>query len=190
MQSGKTLIRFTQLLSLSAMCSFVFVAGCASQPESSSAASSAAVAPTAPLTERVESSISYANAANDENQKLSENIVDRNFYETPFVVTVPDPVVMGKQNPLADMEQSGSSDVNLKVIGKRFTDSKIYIQLLMQNFGESGIRRRLFAFGYDKNNRLVDSSNKSLYFQPHEQMVESYTFNRNDDITRWFFALR
>jgi len=187
MQSSNTGTHFPRWLGGCCACALLFAAGCASQSE---AKSTAATKPSLPLTARVESSISYAKAANDENQKLSENIIDRNFFETPFIVTVPDPIVMGKQNPLADMEQSGNSDVNLKVIDKRFTDSKIYITLLMQNFGESGIRRRLFAFGYDKKNRLLDSSNKSLYFQPHEQMVESYTFNRNDDITRWFFALR
>jgi hypothetical protein len=143
-----------------------------------------------PLERRVKAKISTTDNDNKRRRELSENIAERQFHRAPIVVPAPNPVVMGKQNPLSDMEQGGEATVNLEVIEKRFTSSSVYITILMQNIGEKGVRRRLFAFGYDKNNRLLSSSNKSLYFQPHEQMIQNYSFSRSYDITRWFFALR
>ena len=80
--------------------------------------------------------------------------------------------------------------VGMKVIDRHFDNNKVYFTVLLRNTADRGARVRLYAFGYDTNNRLLNTGDLPLYIQPREQMVQKYAFNRGSGMTRWMLALR
>ncbi|MFH0910819.1 MAG: hypothetical protein V1918_04870 [Planctomycetota bacterium] len=110
--------------------------------------------------------------------------------EVPGFFIAPDPVMRESLHPLSEAHQSDEKAVDIQIIEKRFNDDEVIITLLLRNVSENGVRKRLFAFGYDSNNRMIRSMDSAIYFQPREQIIEEYEFNRVLGITRWVFTIR
>ncbi|MHC4871355.1 MAG: hypothetical protein ACYTFY_05885 [Planctomycetota bacterium] len=172
---------------LSIVCILAFLEGCSnSKPQSDINKVKDEISKSIELDKKSKSSV---------NSILPENT----FYKEPdttgsissIVVEAPNPVLKEIDHPFADARQpNDDSLVGLSVMDKRFTDSHIYITLLLRNFSTSSPSRRLHILGYDKNNRLISTTNKRIYFQPREQYMLVYNFKKADDITRWIFDLR
>jgi hypothetical protein len=102
----------------------------------------------------------------------------------------PSPVMQHWTNPLGELKDQKDMPVGLRVIDRHFDPSRVYFTVLLRNVSDKGKRVRLYAFGYDKNNRLVSTGDKALYVQPREQMVQNYTFHRSSGMTKWVLAVR
>jgi len=110
---------------------------------------------------------------------------------TPAVIIpAPDPVSVGDARHLAEATQEASGAINVKVLEKRFDPARIYITLLLQNVTDKGVRTRLFILGYDRNDRMVTAVDSALYFNPREQMVQNFNFERVAGMTRWVITAR
>lgn len=112
------------------------------------------------------------------------------YTEAPRMVDAPSPVIQYLTQPLGELKPGEEIPVGMRVLEKRFDPNNINITVLLRNGSDNGVRIRLYHFGYDKNNRLIDSGDRALYFQPREQMIQNYTFKRLTGITRWVLAVR
>ena len=62
--------------------------------------------------------------------------------------------------------------------------------MLVRNNSNAGQRVRLRAFGYDKNNRIVQAQEKALYFHPREMILENYALAHNAGVSQWQLSVR
>lgn len=128
----------------------------------------------------------------ENSQKNSDNTIHNFVYDKPIMVETPNPVLKEASHPFASDSQGAESAamVGLTVVDKHYTDTYVYITLLLRNFSTTSPNKRLHILGYDKNNRLISTNNSRIYFQPREQYLLTYNFKRADGITRWIFDLR
>ncbi|MHC4885492.1 MAG: hypothetical protein ACYTGH_10440 [Planctomycetota bacterium] len=108
----------------------------------------------------------------------------------PHILKAPSPVIEHWTNPLGELKDPKDMTVGMKVIDRHFDENRVHFTVLLRNTADKGARVRLYAFGYDTNNRLLNTGDKALYLQPREQMVQKYIFNRSAGMTRWMLALR
>ena len=109
---------------------------------------------------------------------------------TTALVIAPSPVVADPVAPLVANASEGDDSIDIQVLEKRFDSTRVYFTVLYRNVSKQAIRTRIFVFGYDSNNRLVHSYNKTYYFQPREQMLEDYNFTISSGMTRWIITVR
>lgn len=106
----------------------------------------------------------------------------------PGLIRSPDPIQKIENTALSPNGEE--KDIDVKVIEKWFNKNKVFFTVLFRNVTGKGDRKRLYVLGYDKNGRLTYSNNKPQYFQPREQILMTYNFNRSGNITKWIITVR
>jgi hypothetical protein len=91
---------------------------------------------------------------------------------------------------VADVGESGEESVTMRILERYRRGDYVYIVMLFRNLSDKGIRKHIYLFGYDRNGRLVETDDDTQYFQPREQILRTYRYNLDEDITRWVYAIR
>ncbi len=105
----------------------------------------------------------------------------------PGLIRSPDPIRNIDDTALKPDE--ANKDIDVKIVEKWFNANKVFFTVLFRNVTGKGARKRLYVLGYDKNGRLTYNDNKPQYFQPREQILMTYNFNRSGNITKWIITV-
>lgn len=105
------------------------------------------------------------------------------------LVETPDPVT-DAHVPIPEVMQEEKNNIAVTVLEKRFDAGSVFFTVLLRNMSDKGARTRFYVFGYDRNGRVVSSSDSAFYFQPREQMLQNLAYARASGITRWVLTVR